>query len=151
MTSINDKDDVVKLLERLERVSREIKGLPAFAKSKMAVDAGVLETELDELEGLVTQAKDVVEDMHDSDDIGDIDLTNELHRDIVADALESIGALDEYSQIILIERAIKASDCFDANLEGFNSMLQDCKKEWFVIDRSQVTELKNLVDSLGVE
>ena len=75
MTSINDKDGVVKLLERLERVSREIKGLPDFVKRTMAVQAGCLESDLDELEGLVTQVCDVVREMYDADETPHLDIT----------------------------------------------------------------------------
>ena len=66
---MQDKDSVVGLLERLERVCREVKGLPEDVKGKIAVNAGCLVTDLDELEGLVEQAKTVVEDdLHDGDD-----------------------------------------------------------------------------------
>lgn len=109
MTSIHDKDGVVKLLERLERVCREVKGLPDFDKRTMAVQAGCLESDLDELEDLVTQAREVVGDLLDSDAITDLDIID---------------------------------------IERLNSMLEDAGKEWFVITRSEATELKNLVDSM---
>ena len=66
---MQDKDSVVGLLERLERVLREVKGLPDEIKDRMALNAGCLVTDLDELEGLVEQAKDCVNDnLHDGDD-----------------------------------------------------------------------------------
>lgn len=151
MTSINDKDDVTALLERLERVCREVKGLPSFAKHSMAVNAGCLESDLDELEDLVTQACEVVGEMHDADETGNLDITNSDHSDAITDALESLGECSERTQIKIIKTAIEMSDCFDANLEGLNSMLADCDKPWVVIDRSQATELKNIVDSLGIK
>ena len=66
---IYDKDSVVGLLERLERVTREVKGLSEDVKQSIALNAGCLVTDLDELEGLVEQAKDCVnDDLHDGDD-----------------------------------------------------------------------------------
>ena len=148
MGPINDKDGVVRLLERLERVSREIKGLPSFAKCSIAVNAGCLETDLDELEGLVAQACDVVREMYDSHETGNLDITDSDHSDAIIDALDSLGDCNERTQIKVIKTAIEMSDCFDANIEGLNSMLEDAGKEWFVITRSEATELKNLVDSM---
>ena len=63
-----DKDGVTGLLERLERVCREVKGLPEFVKRGMALNAGCLVTDLDELEGLVEQAREHVESMKDPDE-----------------------------------------------------------------------------------
>lgn len=66
MTAINDKDGVTGLLERLERVCREVRGLPDEIKGRMALNVGCLVNDLDELEGLVEQARDCVEDdLHD--------------------------------------------------------------------------------------
>ncbi len=77
MTSIHDKDGVVALLERLGRVCREVKGLPSFAKHSIAVNAACLETDLDELEGLVTQACDVVREIYDADETPHLDITDQ--------------------------------------------------------------------------
>lgn len=148
MTSIHDKDGVVALLERLERVCREVKGLPSFVKHTMAVQAGCLETELDELEGLVIQARECVGEMLDSHETGNLDITDSDHSDAIIDALDSLGNCNERTQIKVIKAAIEASDCFDTDIERLNSMLEDAGKEWFVIIRSEATELKNLVDSM---
>ena len=148
MTSINDKDDVVKLLERLERVSREIKGLPDFAKRSIAVNAGCLVNDLDELEGLREQACDVVREMHDSHETGNLDITEAPHRSAIKDVLRFIEQLDDDDQLEILEIAIKESTVFDTDIERLNSMLEDTGKEWFVITRSEATELKNLVDSM---
>ena len=59
---MQDKDSVVGLLERLERVTREVKGLDEDVKGQIAVNAGCLVTDLDELEELVGQARTYVED-----------------------------------------------------------------------------------------
>ena len=139
---INDKDGVVTLLERLERVSREVKGLPSFAKRNMAVQAGCLESDLDELEGLVTQACDVVREMHDSHETGNLDITEAPHRSAIKDVLRFIDQLDDDDQLEVLEIAIKESTVFDTDIERLNSMLEDTGKEWFVITRSEATELK---------
>lgn len=148
MTSIHDKDGVVALLERLGRVCREVKGLPSFAKRTMAVQAGCLESELDELEGLVTQACDVVREMYDADETPHLDITEAPHRLAIKDALIFIDQLDDDDQLEVLEIAIKESTVFDTDIERLNSMLEDAGKEWFVIIRSEATELKNLVDSM---
>lgn len=148
MTSIHDKDGVVALLERLERVCREVRGLPSFAKRTMAVQAACLESDLDELEGLVTQACDVVREMHDADETPHLDITEAPHRSAIKDALRFIDQLDDDDQLEVLEIAIKESTVFDTDIERLNDMLLDCKKEWFVINRSEATELKNLVDSM---
>ncbi len=148
MGPINDKDGVVRLLESLERVSREIKGLPDFAKRTMAVQAGCLETDLDELEDLVTQARECVEDMRDSHETPELDITEAPHRSAIKDALRFIDQLEDDDQLEVLETAIKESTVFDTDIERLNSMLEDAGKEWFVITRSEATELKNLVDSM---
>ena len=66
---IHDKDSVVGLLERLERVLREVKGLPDEIKDRIALNVGCLVTDLDELEGLVEQGREHVESMVDGDGI----------------------------------------------------------------------------------
>lgn len=128
MTSIHDKDDVVKLLERLERVSREVKGLPDFVKRSISVNAGCLETDLDELEGLVTQACDVVREMYDADETPHLDITEAPHRSAIKYALRFIDQLDDDDQLEVLEIAIKESTVFDTDIERLNDMLLDCKK-----------------------
>ena len=49
MTGVYDKNNVVTLLERLERVCREVKGLPDDVKDRMALNVGCLVTDLDPL------------------------------------------------------------------------------------------------------
>ena len=77
---IHDKDSVVGLLERLERVLREVKRLSEDVKGKIALNAGCLVTDLDELERLVEQAREHVEEMKDPDEYFDLDLDNQEHQ-----------------------------------------------------------------------
>ena len=130
---IHDKDNVVTLLERLERVTREVKGLPEDVKGKIAVNAGCLVTDLDELEGLVEQAREHVEEMKDPDEYFDLDLDNDDHYKAVLDAMAGLGSVNERDQINIIKEALESSDCFDTNIEGLNSMFRNIDKPWFVI------------------
>ncbi len=59
-----------------------------------------------------------------------------------------IDQLDDDDQLEVLETAIKESTLFDTDIERLNSMLEDAGKDWFVITRSEATELKNLVDSM---
>lgn len=96
----------------------------------------------------MTQACDVVRDLLDSDAIPDLDITEAPHRSAIKDALRFIDQLDDDDQLEVLETAIKESTVFDTDIERLNSMLEDAGKEWFVIIRSEATELKNLVDSM---
>ena len=130
---IYDKDSVVTLLERLERVLREVKGLPEDVKGKIALNAGCLVTDLDELEGLVEQAREHVESMKDPDEYFDLDLDNDEHYKAVLDAMVSLHSVNERDQINIIKEVLVSSDCFDTNIEGLNSMFRNIDKPWFVI------------------
>lgn len=122
MISINDKDGVVALLERLERVCREVKGLPDFAKRNMAVQAGCLESDLDELEGLIEQACDVVREMHDGDgfvaysDLADEGYYHESEINckdnfkLVLEAIRNLHRADSDDQEKLILEVLKKQD-----------------------------------------
>ena len=137
MTSIHDKDGVMELLERLERVCREVKGLPDFAKLSIALNAGCLVRELDNLEELVSEAKEHVESMKDPDEYFDLDLDNDDHYKAVGDAMVNLDGINERDQINIIKEALQASNCFDTNIEGLNSMLQTINKPWFVISTNE--------------
>lgn len=138
MSTIYDKDSVVTLLDRLERVCREVRGLPEDVKQGIAVQAGCLVNDLDELEGLVEQCKTVVEDdLCDGDDTVDLDLDNDDHYKSVLDAMVGLGSINDRDQINIIKEALEASDCFDANIEGLNSMFRDIDKPWFVISANE--------------
>ena len=141
MGPINDKDGVVRLLESLERVCREIKGLPDFVKRTMAVNAGCLETDLDELEDLVTQARECVEDdLVDTDD-GEYYHRDELRDDgyiheseinckdnfeIVLDALGNLNRATSDEQIELVMKVLKTQDTITTATE-LSAILHDTR------------------------
>ena len=123
MSTIHDKDSVVSLLERLGRVCREVKGLPEFVKRSMALNAGLLETDLDELEGLVEQAKEHVEDdLHGGDGYYE---ASELHSygyiheseinckdnfELILDAIRNLHRASSDDQEKLILEVLKKQD-----------------------------------------
>ena len=148
MSTIYDKDSVVTLLDRLERVCREVKGLPEDVKQGMAVQAGCLVTDLDELEGLVEQCREHVETMRDSDDSVDLDIKDAAHRSSIRDALYYIDTLSDDDQVEIFDVVIKEITAFDSDIERLNECLVDAKKPWRVIDSTQYETLKELVDSL---
>lgn len=137
MTSISDKDDVVTLLERLEKVCREVKGLPEFVKASMALNVRCLITDLDELEGLVEQAKEHVESMSDIDDTPYLDISEGLHFETIKNALYYMDSLDEDCQVEIFDIVLKESTCFDTDIERFNVSITDAKKDWFVISANE--------------
>jgi len=117
------KDSVVSLLERLERVSREVRGLPEFVKRSMALNAGLLDTDLDDLEGLVEQCKTVIKDeLHDGDGfVAYSDLSDEgyYHEseinckdnfELVLDAIRNLHRADSDDQEKLILEVLKKQD-----------------------------------------
>lgn len=125
MSSINDKDGVVALLERLGRVCREVKGLPSFAKHSMAVQAGCLESDLDELEDLVAQAKTIVEDdlvnvrddyWYQEDDLQDYGYIHKSeikcrnNIDLVNSALDDLHRATSDEQVELVTKVLKTQD-----------------------------------------
>ena len=137
MTAINDKNSVVTLLERLERVCREVRGLPDEIKGRMAINAGCLVNDLDDLEGLLEQAREHVESMKDPDEYFDLDLDNDDHYKAILDAMVSLHSINDRDQINIIKEALEASDCFDDNIEGLNSMFKAIDKPWFVISAKE--------------
>ena len=142
------KNSVVTLLERLERVCREVKGLPEDVKQGIAVQAGCLVTDLDELEGLVEQAKEHVETMRDSDDSVELDIKDAGHRSSIRYALYFIDTLDDDDQVEIFDVVVKEITAFDSDIERLNECLVDAKKPWRVIDSTQYETLKELVDSI---
>ena len=145
MSTINDKNSVMTLLERLEKVCREVKGLDETVKQGIAVQAGCLVTDLDELEGLVEQAKEHVETMRDADDSVDLDIKDAGHRSSIRYALYFIDTLNDDDQVEIFDVVIKEITAFDSDVERLNECLVDAKKPWRVIDS---TQYENLVDSL---
>ena len=145
---IHDKDSVVSLLERLERVCREVKGLPEFVKRSMALNAGLLENDLDDLEGLIEQTKEHVETMRDADDSVDLDIKDNGHRSSIRYALRFIDSLEDDDQVEIFDVVVKEITAFDSDIERLNACLVDAKKPWRVIDSTQYENLKELVDSL---
>ena len=143
---IDDKDSVTTLLERLERVCREVKGLPEDVKQGIAVQAGCLVTDLDELEGLVEQCREHVETMRDSDDSVDLDIKE--HFSAIKSALYYMDSLDEDKQVEIFDIVVTEITAFDSDVERLNECLVDAKKPWRVIDSTQYETLKELVDSL---
>ena len=120
---IDDKDSVVSLLERLERVSREVKGLPEFVKRSLALNAGLLENDLDDLEGLIEQCKTVIEDdLHDGDGfVAYSDLVDEGYHheseinckdnfELILDAIRNLHCADSDDQEKLILEVLKKQD-----------------------------------------
>ena len=148
MSTINDKNNVVTLLERLERVCREVKSLPDDVKQGIAVQAGCLVNDLDGLEGLVEQCKEHVETMRDSDDSVDLDIKDEGHRSSIRYALRFIDTLDDDDQVEIFDVVVTEITAFDSDIERLNECLVDAKKPWRVIDSTQYETLKELVDSL---
>ena len=134
---IHDKDSVVTLLERLERVCREVKGLPEFVKRGMALNVGCLVTDLDELEGLVEQGREHVESMSDIDDAPDLDISEGLHFEAIKNALCYMDSLDEDCQVEIFDIVLKESTCFDTDVERFNVSIKDAGKDWFVISTNE--------------
>ena len=141
MGPINDKDDVVKLLECLERVCREVRGLPDFVKRTMAVQAGCLESELDELESLVTQAREVVGDeltdaseggWYHEDELRDHGYIHESEincRDdvyLVMSALDDLHRATSDEQRELVAKVLKTQDAIETATE-LSAILHDTR------------------------
>lgn len=137
MTAIYDKDNVLTLLERLERVCREVKGLPDDVRQGIAVNAGCLVTDLDELEELVEQGREHVESMKDVDDAPNLDISEGLHFGAIKSALYYMDSLDEDCQVEIFDIVLKESTCFDTDIERFNQSIKDAGKDWFVISAKE--------------
>lgn len=142
---IDCRDDVVRLLGRLERVLREVREQPELIKRVMAVRAGCLESDIDALEDEVREAIGVIDVMQYEGEVCDLDLSDCEHCDAVKEALDGLGAIEDCYQVEVLERAIKASDCFDSNLEGLNSMLQEAGKDWYVIHQDTKQQLRDVL------
>lgn len=129
-----DKYDVISALETLERVLREVRLLDPNIIDQIAVKAGVLSSDVVEAESNLTQCIEyIIESMVDVNDAPKLDIKgNYTHFEAVEHELSFISTLDEPYQIRLIKQALGTSDCFDDNLEGFNSMLKAMDKPWTV-------------------
>ena len=135
MSTINDKNSVVTLLERLERVCREVKVLDETVKQGIAVQAGCLVTDLDDLEGLIEQCKTVVEDeLHDGDGfVAYSDLSDEgyIHEseincrdniDLIIDAVRDLHRASSKDQEKLILEVLKSQDVI-SEATGLSALL----------------------------
>lgn len=129
MSTIYDKDGVTGLLERLEKVCREVKGLPDFVKRGMALNVGCLVTDLDELEGLVEQAKTVVED--------------DLYE-----YSDNLWDLDADTQIEVIEEALKSDENMLADAKSWNKMLADARPNLIVLNKESLEKVADLLTTL---
>ena len=129
-----DRYKVISTLEGLERILREVRLLDPSLIDSIAVKAGVLSSDVLEAESNLTQCVEYIhESMVDVDEAPKLDIKgNYDHFQAVEDELSFTGTLDEAKQIRLIKQALGMSDCFDYNLEGFNSMLKAVGKPWTV-------------------
>ena len=126
---MQDKDSVVGLLERLERVCREVKGLPDFVKRGMALNVGCLVTDLDELEGLVEQARTYVED--------------DLYE-----YSDNLWDLDTDAQIEVIKEALESDENMLADAESWNEMLADARPELIMVNKKSLEKVADLLTTL---
>ena len=126
---IHDKDSVVGLLERLERVCREVKGLPDFVKRGMALNVGCLVTDLDELEGLIEQARTYVED--------------DLYE-----YSDNLWDLDTDTQIEVIKEALESDENMLADAESWNEMLADERPELIMVNKKSLEKVADLLTTL---
>lgn len=129
-----DRHKVTSALETLERILREVRLLDPSLIDSLAVKAGVMSSDVVEAESKLTQCIEyIIESMVDVDDAPKLDIKgNYDHFTVVEHELSFISTLDEPYQIRLIKQALGTSDCFDNNLEGFNSMLRAMGKPWTV-------------------
>lgn len=129
-----DRYKVTSTLETLERVLREVRQLDPSLIDSLAVKAGVMSSTVVEAESKLTQCIEyIIESMVDVDEAPKLDIEgNYDHFTAVEHELSFISTLDEAYQIRLIKQALGTSDCFDNNLEGFNSMLRAMGKPWTV-------------------
>ena len=129
-----DRYKVISTLETLERILREVRLLDPSLIDSIAVKAGVLSSDVVEAESNLTQCVEYIhESMLDVDDPPELDLKDNYdHFTVVEHELSFISTLDEPYQIRFIKQALGTSDCFDDNLEGFNSMLRAMGKPWTV-------------------
>ena len=129
-----DRYKVISTLEGLERILREVRLLDLNLIDQIAVRAGVLSSDVVEAESKLTECVEYIhESMVDVDEAPKLDIKgNYDHFLAVEDELSFISTLDEAYQITLIKQALGTSDCFDDNLEGFNSMLKAMGKPWTV-------------------
>lgn len=125
---------VISALETLERILREVRQLDPSIKDSIAVRAGVLSSDVLEAESKLTQCIEYIhENMVDVDEAPKLDIRgNDDHFTAVEDELSFISTMAEVYQIRLIKQALGTSDCFDNNIEGFNSMLKAMGKPWTV-------------------
>lgn len=125
---------VISTLEALERILREVRLLDPSLIDSLAVRAGVMSSDVVSAESKLTECIEyIIESMVDVDDAPKLDITGNCdHFQAVEDELSFISTLDEVYQIRLIKQALGTSDCFDNNLEGFNSMLRAMGKPWTV-------------------
>ena len=117
---MQDKDSVVGLLERLERVTREVKGLPDFVKRGMALNVGCLVTDLDELEGLVEQGREHVESMVDGDGyVHKSEINCKDNFKVVLEAVKDLHRADPEDQEKLIMEVFRTTvDSFKSAVVG---------------------------------
>ena len=129
-----DRYKVISTLEALERVLREVRQLDPNLIDSLAVKAGVMSSDVVEAESKLTECIEYIyESMVDVSDALELDIKdNRDHFEAVEHELSFISTLDEAYQIRLIKQALGTSDCFDNNLEGFNSMLEAMGKPWTV-------------------
>ena len=129
-----DRYEVISTLETLERVLREVRQLDPSLIDSLAVKAGVMSSDVVEAESKLTECIEYIHSsMVDVDEAPKLDIKgNYDHFTAVEDELSFISTLDEAYQIRLIKQALGASDCFDNNLEGLNSMLKAMDKPWTV-------------------
>ena len=126
--------NVISTLEGLERILREVRQLDPNLIDSLAVRAGVLSSDVLEAESKLTGCIEYIhESMVDVDETPKLNIKDSYdHFTAVEDELSFISTLDEAKQIRLIKQALGTSDCFDNNLEGFNSMLKAMGKPWTV-------------------
>ena len=117
---IYDKDGVTGLLERLEKVCREVKRLPDEIKDRIALNVGCLVTDLGELEGLVEQGREHVESMVDGDGyVHKSEINCKDNFKVVLEAVKDLHRADPEDQEKLIMEVFRTTvDSFKSAVVG---------------------------------
>lgn len=115
-------------LTLLERLVREVAGMPDFFKRIIALNIGCTVAELESLGDALAGLKQ-----------SGVSIGSDEGFDAVTEALGSLWSLSVDHQMRAIETVLQNADCFDGDIKAFNAMLLRINKPWAVVDRELVT------------
>lgn len=112
----------------ITNLKRALLNLDESVLASVCVDAGILRGDLESLLDTTIERAEAYDDELELDH-GDME-----HFVAITRYLRDISSLEDHDQIALIKAALGDADCFDGNLEGFNTMLNDLDKDYRVVN-----------------